>query len=223
MLSRLFGACVFVVALNACAGGPAVLPEPRPLVVRSGARLNVTDMDRMRTIYDEVSRELRAIEVDPSFWIAARPDPRDLYPWETLEVEGDTARVSFSRTNPDLRSSYEIYAHLHLMRRMGRLDDWLPEVASAEGWELERAIMGRVTDSWLMGRAIFDLAPYPLMDQLIFAREAGHLDALLLNLRPNEFAEERTAWMARNPEADARFRTWFRETFDREPPGDPGS
>lgn len=222
MLSRLLGGFVALVTLAGCAAGPAELPEPRPLVVRSGARLTVTDLERMQNIYDEVSRELRSIEVDPSFLIAARPDPRDLYPWETLEIEADTARISFSRTNPDLRASYEIYAHLHLMRRMGRLGDWIPEVAEAEGWELERAIMNRVADSWLMGRAIFDLAPYPLMDQIIYAQDAGYLDALLLNLRPNEFAAEREAWLEREPEADAGFRTWFRETFDLDPPGSPG-
>lgn len=223
MLSRLLGGLVALVTLTGCAGGPAELPDPRPLVVRSGARLTVTDLERMRTIYDEVSRELRAIEVDPSFLIAARPDPRDLYPWETLEIQGDTASISFSRTNPDLRASYEIYAHLHLMRRMGRLDDWIPEAADAEGWELERAIMGRVADSWLMGRAIFDLAPYPLMDQIIYAQDAGYLDALLLSLRPNEFAAEREAWLENAPEEQERFRIWFRETFDREAPGPSGS
>lgn len=222
MLSRLIGVFVVVATLTGCATGPAELPEPRPLVVRSGARLTVTDMERMRDIYDEVSRELRAIEVDPSFIIAARPDPRDLYPWETLEIEADTARVSFSRTTPDLRASYEIYAHLHLMRSMGRLEEWLPEAADAVGWELELAIMERVADSWLMGRAIFDLAPYPLMDQLIYAQDAGHLDALLLALRPNEFAEAREAWLAEDPDAQERFRSWFRETFDRDPPGAPG-
>lgn len=222
MISRLVGAAVLAVSLVGCASGPAELPDPRPLVVRSGARLTVTDMERMREIYDEVTRQLREIEVDPSFLIAARADPRDLYPWETLEIEGDTARVSFARTTPDLRGSYEIYAHLHLMRRMGRLDEWLPDAADAEGWPLERAIMGRVADSWLLGRAIFDLAPYPLMDQLIYAQDAGYLDAMLLTLRPNEFAEAREAWLAEDPDADARFRAWFRETFDEAPPGSPG-
>ena len=60
-----------------------------------------------------------------------------------------------------------------------------------------------------------------LMDEIIYAYEAGTLDGLLLNLRPVEFAEARDAWLADNPNADREFRTWYRDTFDREPPGPP--
>lgn len=204
---------------SACGGGPADLPTPRPLVIQSGARLSVSDMDRMREIYDEVNHQLQVINQDPSFWIITGADSRDVYPWETLEISSDTARIQYQRTAPDLRGTYEIYAHLHLMRSLGRLEEWLPRHADATGWELERQVMRKVADSWLLGRAVFDLAPYGLMDEIIYANEAGQLDALLLNLRPVEFAEAREAWLQESPDADRRFREWFRETFDRDPPG----
>ncbi|MEQ9569219.1 MAG: hypothetical protein RLN75_03425, partial [Longimicrobiales bacterium] len=78
--------------LPACGGGPGELPEPRPLVIQSGARLTVTDMVRMREVYDEVNQLLQVI-AHPSFLIDARPESRDVYPWETLEVVPDTARI----------------------------------------------------------------------------------------------------------------------------------
>ncbi len=216
---------VFVLAaaatFAACSAGPSQLPEPRPLVIQSGARLTVSDMVRMREVYDDVNYQLQVIAQDPSFWIITSTDSRDVYPWETLELAPDTARIRYQRTAPDLRGTYEIYAHLHLMSDQGRLDDWLPDHTQAEGWELERAIMRKVADSWLLGRAVFDLAPYGLMDEIIYAYEAGTLDGLLLNLRPVEFAEARDAWLADNPNADREFRTWYRDTFDREPPGPP--
>ena len=215
----LFAALLAAPLVSACASAPAFLPEPRTLVIRSGARLTVGDVERMQTVYNEVDRQLRNIELDPGFLIGTRPDPRDVYPWETLEITADTAWVAYSRTHPDLTSPYQIYAHLHLMRRLGRLDEWLPEVAEAEGWPLEQAIMARVTDAWLLGRAFYDFAPYELMDEFIYASEAGWLDAFLLELRRNEFAEAHAAWLAANPQAQENFRTWYRETFDKTPPG----
>ena len=211
-----------VVALGACSAGPGQLPEPRPLVVQSGARLNVSDMTRMREVYDDVNRQLQVIAQDPSFWIITNPDARDVYPWETLRVSNDSASVSYKRTAPDIRGSYEIYAHMHLMRSMGRADDWVAEgVDLADDWQFEREVMRKVADSWLLGRALFDLAPYPLMDEVIYAYEAGLLDALMLNLRPVEFADARAAWLSDNPGADDEFRGWYRETFAKDPPGPP--
>ncbi len=210
-----------VTVLGGCGGGPTELPTPRPLVIQSGARLHVTDMVRLREIYDRVNDELRVIVEDPSFLIETDSDSRDVYPWETLEIVPDTARIRFQRTAPDLLRTYQIYAFLHLMRAEGRLDEWLPDQATATGFELERAIMREVADSWLLGRAVYDLAPYRLMDEIVYAHEAGVLDALLLNLRPVEFADARAAWLRENPQADAEFRTWYRETFASEPPGPP--
>jgi hypothetical protein len=220
--SLVLSTLLVVPALTACASsGPGQLPEPRTLVLRSGARLSVdeSEMERMRFIYNEVDRELRNIEVDPSFLIGTRADPRDLYPWETLDISGDTAWVNFNRTHPEVSQVYQIYAHLHLMRRMDRLDEWLPDVADAEGWPLEQAIMTRVAEAWLLGRALYDFTPYELLDELAYAFDAGWLDAMLLQLRANEFSEAREEWLAADPAALDGFSAWFRETFDRPPPG----
>lgn len=209
--------------VTACASGPVQLPEPRPLVLTSGARLQVDDEERMREVYESLEIQLDAIQRDPTFLIDSRDDARDVYPWETLEIlEGDTARIAYQRTAPDLTAAYQVYAHLHLMRTMGRLDEWLPEVAEAEGWELERAIVDRTTDVWLLGRALFDLAPYKLMDRLAYAQDAGYLDAYLLTLRAAEFSDARAAWLEANPGRDEAFREWHRETFGEEAPTVPG-
>jgi hypothetical protein len=207
-----------------CASGPAELPEPRPLVIHSGERLSVDDQERLRAIYETLTAQAANIEQDPSFLIVAEADARDVYPWETLEISpsGDTATVHYKRTVPDILTAYEVYAHLHLMHGMDRLDEWLPEAVGLEGWDLERAIVGRVADTWLLGRVTFDLAPYELLDRLIYAQEAGQLDALLLTLRASEFSEARQAWLDANPGADEAFRAWYRETFAEDPPPPPG-
>ncbi|HSM03334.1 MAG TPA: hypothetical protein VK858_01880 [Longimicrobiales bacterium] len=208
-------AVAVVAAAAACGGGGLILPEPRPLVIQSGARLSADEAQLME-IYQWVDREVANIEQDPTFLIAAQPAATDVYPWETLEITADTASIQYRRTNPDLASVYQIYAHLHLMREMGRIQEWMPEAVGADEWEFERLAVARTTDAWLLGRASFGFVPSRLMDELVYAKEAGRLDALLLTLRGHEFPDEKAAWLEARPGAEEDFQAWFRETFDRD-------
>jgi hypothetical protein len=207
---------------SACGGG-LTLPPPRPLVTSSGARLTAAP-EQLQEIYDWYIPQDEAIEQDPTFLIEYVPSEQDTYPWETLVIAvhgapADTARYQYTRSNPDVIGAYNIYAHLHLMRRVNRLDEWLPDVATAEGYTLERAIVERLADSWLLGRSTFDAQPHGLMDELIYAKEAGHLDAFLFTARPDQFAQEREAWVRDHPQGLEEYRAWFRQTLGGDPPG----
>jgi hypothetical protein len=192
-------------------------------VTSSGARL-AADPDSLQAIYDWLIIQDDVITNDPSFLIESVPSEQDTYPWETLVIAvhgapADTARYQYTRSNPDITDAYNIYAHLHLMKELDRLDDWLPEHGDAEGFELERAIIARMADAWLLGRTTFDTQPHLLLDELIYAKQAGHLDAFILTARPDDFPQEREAWMRENPQAMERYRAWFRETMGGDPPG----
>jgi hypothetical protein len=208
-------AIVLLLAATACGSGALRLPPTRPLIVQSGERLN-PDRERLKEVYRWVNAQVINIERDPSFLIATDGSATDVYPWETLEIRGDTAYIRVRRTNPDLASAYQIYAHLHLMKAMGRVDEWMPEAPGAEGWDFERAVMNRTSDAWLLGRASFGFAPSRIMDEVVYAREADQLDALLLTLRGHEFPEAKEAWLAENPDGQEEFYAWFRETFGRD-------
>lgn len=201
----------------ACGPRPLELPEPRPLIISSGARLNGST-DELKDVYEWVNAEIESIDLDPTFWITASPTSTDVYPWETLEISAtqDTASIQYRRSSPDLLQVYQIYAHLHLMAVVGRLDEWAPEAVGLTGFELESAILKRLSDAWLLGRASFDFAPYPLMDELIYADDAEMLNPLLLTLRGYEFPEARDAWLAERPNGEEQVRTWYRQTFGKE-------
>ncbi len=198
-----------------CGSAGLSLPESRSLVIQSGARLSA-DEDRLMSIYEWVDAEVKNIDLDPSFWIIVDRGPTEVYPWETLEISGDTASVRTRQTNPDLGSVYQIYAHMHLMREMDREEDWIPEAAGMEGWEFERRVVARMADAWLLGRASFGFQPSRIMDELVYAKEAGQLDAMLLTIRGYEFPEEKAAWLETRPGADEAFHAWYRETFGRD-------
>jgi len=51
----------------------------------------------------------------------------------------------------------------------------------------------------------------------MYAHENGYLDAFLFTARPDAFADARSEWARESPEAAERYRSWFLETFNREP------
>jgi hypothetical protein len=220
--SRWAAALLAALALTGCgSGGTVTLPPPRPIVVSSGERLRV-DTIRMDSIYAWLTAENENIELDPTFLIDGVPAARQRLPWESLtliDAEMDTARIEYDRAHPDISTPYNIYAHLHLMRLANRLEEWLPGYAGEEGFELERMIVERMTDAWLLGRAVFDAPAYQPLDEVMYAKEAGFLEAYLLVARSEEFAEERARWEREEPGKLEEYRTWFQRVFRTQPPG----
>jgi len=202
---------------TACGGGPEV-PAPRPLILHSGARL-APSQDRLQQIDAWVRPELDNIQQDPSFLIVTQGRDSLVYPWEGLEIEGDTASIALQTGVPEAQAPYMIYAHLHLMKTLGKLDQWLPQLADSTGYGLELAILRRTADAWLYARSAWDAPPYEALDQLTYAREDGYLEPMILMARPDDFPDARRAWVANHPDGLDTYRRWFRETFGKEPPG----
>jgi len=202
----------------ACGGHTPQIPNPRPIVNFNGARIRV-DKARMDSINQWVNREQDNITNDPTFMVETNMSVDEVYPWEGMQISHDTVRLQFDAEAPDSRLAVEIYGHLHLMAKMGRLAEFLPEAATATGFDLEKAILARVADTWLLARTVYDVAPYAPLDELIYARDAGYLDAFIFTARPDQFAEARAEWARANPGRAEEYRTWFLKTFNREPPG----
>lgn len=204
----------------ACAPGEVELPNPRRLIIYSGARLNPAK-EHMEQVDAWVREQMDSITLDPSFMIITEPQEGPVYPWERLRLnaQGDTANLSWQLGGGLRRGAYLIYAHLHLMAAQNRLDRWLPEAVGADDFELEKAILGRVADVWMYQRSIFDARPYSILDEITYASENGFLDEFILTARPGSFVEARRDWMAANPRGNADYVEWFRRTFERDPPG----
>jgi len=202
----------------ACGGGARQIGATRPIIVSSGERIR-PDPARMDSVYDWVTAEQLNIEEDPSFWVITQPGDGEPYPWDGLDVRADSVTVRVPRGSQDPQLVFMIYGHQHLMSRMGRQEEWLPEAPDATGFDLERAILARTADAWILGRSVYNTLPYAPLDELAYAKEAGHLEAFIFTARPNEFASQRAEWVRANPGAMERYRQWFLDTFGREPPG----
>jgi hypothetical protein len=205
--------------LSACGGGPPPLPEARTIVIRSGARV-FPDRERLQEIDTWFRIQMNNIDRDPSFLIEVVPRDTPAYPWESLLIQGDTAKAAVERgKSQDAQTAYMLYAHFRLMKEFGRLDEFLPEGEGLQGFALEKAIVARVADAWLLGRAVYDAEAYDPLEEILYSNENDFLDAFLLTARGEEFREEREEWLQEEPEGLERYRQWFVDTFSREPPG----
>jgi hypothetical protein len=54
---------------------------------------------------------------------------------------------------------------------------------------------------------------------LIYTQDRGYLDEFILVARPDEFPDARDAYEEEHPGQFEEYESWFRETFERDPPG----
>lgn len=210
-----------VMTLAACAGTPP-LPQTRSVITLTGERVQA-DPEAMVEVDGWLRPQLEDIERKGDR-IRLLQEERAVYPWQTLEITADTARLSVQRGQGDAETPFLLYAHFRLMAEEGALERWLPEAVPeegpvAEGVDLERLILRRIADVWLLGRSVFDTTPYGPLDELLYANEAGFLEEFMLTSQPERFEAEAAAHFAANPERGEAFRSWFLRTFEREGPG----
>ena len=212
------GVLALLGALGACAAADPPLPRPRPIIIHSGERIRA-DYEEMEVVNEWVTREQTNITEDPSFWVITTPVLEDVFPWDGMVLGQDSVTLSMPLGGRDGQLVYQLYGHMHLMVQMGRQEEWIPEAPAAVGYELERAIVSRVADAWILGRTVFDTQPFTPLDELAYSKNSGFLDAFIFTARPDEFAASRAEWARANPERMQEYRDWFLETFNTEPPG----
>jgi hypothetical protein len=145
--------------------------------------------------------ERENIEFDPGFWIITVPRDTPSYPWESLYMSSDTATIGVQSGFSDAAQIFEIYAHLRLMKKLGRIEEFLPGGDNLNGFAFEREILSRVADAWLLGRAVYQAEAFDPLEEILFSSENGYLEAMILTARGDEFKEERQAWLKEDPEA----------------------
>ncbi len=220
MRSSIPGILALLLLVSAC-GTSQVTPQPRSVVILSGERIP-PDRSRMGEVERWLRPQLEEVERNPTFLIDLSRQDTPIYPWDSLEIQGDTARIRLQDTAVDSEAPYTIYAHLRLMQVRGteELVKWLPEAeALTTDYEVERAILSRISDLWLFGRSVFDTQAHEPLEELLYSNENGFLDAFLVTTQGARFPEEAERWRAENPDREAEFRAWFRQAFERDGPG----
>lgn len=210
-------AALLVVSAAAACSTESVLPEPRPVVVYSGQRIQANE-EQMNDVADWLTPVLDRIDLDPDFFVSLQEQQETTYPWDTLKITADTVALSLYSGAPDAQSPYLVYGFLELMAAKGTLDDVLPEATGQSDYGTERAILKQVAEVWLLGRSVYDTHPFGPLDELVYSEESGFLDEFIFATQGERFSDAAGEYQAANPGSDADFHSWFRSTFDADGP-----
>ncbi len=209
-------ATALLISVAACSGQLPAL-QPRPIIVYSGERVQ-TNPERMAEVESWLTPQLERISLDPDFLIRLSAVAESGYPWDTIEITADTVDLDLATTGADAESVYLVYGYLRLLGEWGSLDEVVPAAAGQSEYGVERAILMRVADVWLLGRSVFSTAPYAPLDELVYAHEFGYLDEFIFATQADRFVDSAAAHRAEQPGSEAEFRTWFRQTFEADGP-----
>lgn len=167
----------------------------------------------------ERSRRLREIlEKDPDvvYYVGSGPaatadSPDSAYPWNAVRPRADSAaRVAFPANFREGSRAYFNYA----VKKMDLIRTAPPTTDCSVAVEREVTSVSAWVDGWVTARALFGGPPFGPLDAFAFAREAGHLPAMLVALEDSEIAGCLDRWRREHPQAMEAYRTWRRDVFE---------
>lgn len=214
--------------LLAAAFLPAPLAAQYVIEAPSGRTL-AFDSASVRDMLQRTRRLRSILEQDPEviYYVGAGdPVPADspaaAYPWNRVTVRSDSAvRVAAPGNHREAGRAYQNYAVV----RMEWIRSGRPAASCAASVEGEVERISAFVDGWIVSRVLYGGPAFPALDAFAFARDAGHLPALVVELGDTTLSERcRSRWSRRNADAVEAYRTWRRRAFEGGgPEGDEGA
>ena len=175
-------------------------------------------LDTTRALRADLEEDPRVL-YDPRFGdraTEARPD--SAYPWIAVRPQSDSTVVIFTPGNlREADRAFENYAviRMHLLRER---DPDAP-CDSIVAWETEA--VSSFADGWVAARTLFGGPPFAPLDEIAFARAAGHLPALVADRGGARVGACAAEWAREHAGAVEAYRTWRETDFLPEPEGEP--
>ena len=189
------------------------------LTVRSGRQIELSRSELIR-MHDTTVALQENLDLDPEvlYWWTFGPDaPADsaglALPWEAIEVVTDS---TVALTYPgNLREADRAYNNYAVLRMRAVRND--PDVGCETVFDRELQAVDLFVDGWIVSRTLFGGPPYEPLDELVFARAAGHLSGLIAAHDNPQLGGCLPIWREANPKAAAEYRTWRRDVFRARP------
>jgi len=128
------------------------------------------------------------------------------------------AEVAVPRNYREARRGYYNYA----VRMMRQVREARPTAGCDDAVEREAGLVSAFLDGWIVTRTLYGGPALPAVDAMVFAREAGHLPAMLVALRDAEIRDCTDRWISEHPDAMESYRRWSESFWARsgelEPP-----
>lgn len=170
----------------------------------------------------ERTRRLRAVlEEDPDvlYYVGTREqveasDPSPAYPWNAVRPQSDSvAQVEVPANYREARRAYYAYG----VRTMEGIREAPPAVRCAEAVEREADAVSAFVDGWIVTRTLYGGPAFAPLDRFVFAREAGHLRAMLAELGDTRLGACARRWVREHRDSVEAYRAW-NEDFDADRP-----
>lgn len=176
-------------------------------------------LEQARILYDDLVEDPRVLYVLGFGPPATADDPGPAYPWNAVIPTSDsTVNVV---TPGNLREADRAY-HNYAVMRMREVRGEDPDDPCDDLVDREQAVLSSFIDGWILARTLFGGPPYAPLDELAFARPAGHLPALLAARGDASVGACAATWAEDHPEAVEAYLAWRGEAFpELGPPAEP--
>lgn len=160
--------------------------------------------DRSDALYTELQEDPQVLYYT-SYGPELSPDQRELaLPWNAVDVVTDSTAAIVTPGN--LREADRAYYNYAVLRMHAVRDD--PDVPCDELFEREMVAVRGFLDGWIVARTLFGGPPFPPLDELVFASEAGVLDGYVAASSNRHLGGCLAVWRDEHPAAVERYAEW---------------
>lgn len=205
-----------VAALGLLLAAPGPAAAQHALVSPSGDSL-AFELPELRTMLDTARALYADLQEDPrvlyslGFGPRVEPSaPRPAYPWNAVLPQSDSVVNVIAPGN--LREADRAY-HNYAVMRMRVIRGTDPDDPCEALVEREETVLSSFVDGWVLARTLFGGPAFAPLDELAFARDAGHLRALLAAYRDASVGACAATWAEANPGAIDAYEAWRAEAF----------
>lgn len=175
-----------------------------------------TMLDTARALWADLEADPRVFYITPAGSPVGRDpvpadEPEAAYPWNAIRVVDDSV-IEVYRLPANLREADRAYYN-YAVQRMRVVRGADPDVPCDSLLALEEKVVGSFIDGWILSRTLFGGPPFAPLDELVFARRAGHLRALLARRNDAQVGACAGQWVEENPERVSAYDRWSLETF----------
>lgn len=224
-------ALALLVALSGSALRPApVTAQEQAYVVTSPAgdslRFELAELrvmlEEARILYDDLVEDPRVLYILGFGPPASADAPGPAYPWNAVSPTSDSTVDVVTPGN--LREADRAY-HNYAVMRMREVRSEDPDDPCDALVVREQAVLSSFVDGWVLARTLFGGPGFAPLDELAFARAAGHLRPLLAARGDAAVGACAAAWAEANPAAIEAYEAWRADAFPglATPPEDAGN
>lgn len=189
-------------------------PSGRTLTLPEGRVLRM--LQRTRRLGDIVDQD-----PDVLYYVGSGPDvglsdPGPAYPWNAVRVQNDSvARVAVPGNYREARRAYYNYAVL----QMEEIREGVPTAGCSASVSREVEAVSAFVDGWIVTRFLYGGPAYAPLDAMAFARDAGHLPALVVAAGNSRVGGCLDAWRRSHAGEMEAYRRWRERVFPDFAPG----